>query len=87
VSSLILKDIDLDLPYKENKAFIEEIVNKQNMQERDAIRLDYEMNWKEKRMNFRDEIRCIAELYLHHLGKFQTLIVNIYTKTPNNGVF
>jgi len=87
VSSLILKDIDLDLTYKENKAFIEEIVNKQNMPERDAIRLDYEMNWKEKRMNFRDEIRCIAELYLHHLGEFQTLIVNIYTKTPNNGVF
>ncbi|WP_410896635.1 hypothetical protein [Neobacillus sp. 204] len=77
MSSLILKDIDLDLPYKENKAFIEEIVNKQNMQERDAIRLDYKMNWKEKRMNFRDEIRCIPELYLHHLGKFQTLIVNI----------
>lgn len=69
---MFLKDIDLDLPYKENKAFMEELINKQTMQERDAILLDYEMNWKEKRMNFRDEVRCIAELYLHHLGKFQT---------------
>jgi hypothetical protein len=72
VSSLILRDIDLDLPYKENKPFIEEVINKQGMEEKDAIRFDYEKNWKEKRIKFRDEIRCIADLYLHHLGKFQT---------------
>ncbi|MEH7010670.1 hypothetical protein V7087_07600 [Neobacillus niacini] len=72
MSSLILRDIDLDLPYKENKPFIEEVINKQGMEEKDAIRFDYEKNWKEKRLKFRDEIRCIADLYLHHLGKFQT---------------
>lgn len=72
MSSLILRDIDLDLPYKENKPFIEEVINKQGMEEKDAIRFDYEKNWKEKRIKFRDEIRCIADLYLHHLGKFQT---------------
>jgi hypothetical protein len=72
VSSLILRDIDLDLPYKENKRFIEEVINKQGLEEKDAIRFDYEKNWKEKRIKFRDEIRCIADLYLHHLGKFQT---------------
>jgi hypothetical protein len=72
VRSLILRDIDLDLPYKENKPFIKEVINKQGMEEKDATRLDYEKNWKEKRLKFRDEIRCIANLYLQHLGKFQT---------------
>lgn len=65
MSSLLLKDIDLDLPYYENKTSIKELINKRNIQEKDAILLDYKMNWKEKRMNFRDEIRCIADLYLH----------------------
>ncbi|PRS29058.1 hypothetical protein C6W19_22860 [Bacillus sp. RJGP41] len=69
---MFLKDIDLDLPYKENKTFIKELINKQGMEEKDALRLDYEKNWREKRIKFRDEIRCIADLYLHHLGKIQT---------------
>jgi hypothetical protein len=91
MSSLLLKDIDLDLPYKKNNALIEELVNKQNMQEKDAIRLDYEMNWKEKRMNFRDEIRCIADLYLHHLGKFQTqetkkIMINCVERIHNDEI-
>ncbi|MFC7370343.1 hypothetical protein ACFQPF_01445 [Fictibacillus iocasae] len=36
------------------------------------IRIDYERNWKAKRMKFRDEIRCMADLYLQQIGKFQT---------------
>jgi hypothetical protein len=72
VISVFLKDIDLDLPFNENMSFIEELKNKQGMDEKDAIRLDYEKNWKEKRLTFRDEIRCIANSYLQHLGKFQT---------------
>ncbi|WP_137791956.1 hypothetical protein [Bacillus sp. E(2018)] len=72
MSCLILKDIDLDLPYKENNAFIGELIDKKAIQKKDAIRLDYEKNWKDTRMNFRDEIRCIADLYLRYLGRFQT---------------
>jgi hypothetical protein len=70
---MILRDIDLDLPYKENRPLIEELINKQGIDEKDAIRLDYEMNWQEKRMKFRDEMRCIVGLYLRYLGKFRTL--------------
>lgn len=91
MSGLLLKDIDLDLPYYENKTSIKELINKQNIHEKDAILLDYEMNWKEKRMNFRDEIRCIADLYLYHLGKFQTqetkkIMINCVERVHNNEI-
>ncbi|MBT2739078.1 hypothetical protein [Bacillus sp. ISL-7] len=91
MSSLLLRDIDLDLPYKENKAFIEELINNQALQENDAIRLDYEMNWKKKRINFRDEIRCIADLYLHHLGKYLTqetkkIMINCVERINSNKI-
>lgn len=72
VKSLLLRDIDLDLPYKVDKALIEDLINKRGLEEKEAVRVDYVENWKEKRIKFRDEIRCIAGMYLHHLGKFQT---------------
>lgn len=69
---MLLKYIDLDLPYNENKVFIKELIKKDNIEEADAIVIDYQENWKWKRMNFRDEVRCIAEMYIYNLGKFET---------------
>jgi hypothetical protein len=88
---VILRDIDLDLPYKENKNCIEELINKQGMEEKDAIRLDYELNWQKKRMRFRDEMRCIVGLYLRYLDKFQTqetkkIIINCVEKINSNKI-
>jgi hypothetical protein len=40
--------------------------------ESEAIRYDYEQNWKQKRMLFRDQVRCIASLYVFLLGRFPT---------------
>jgi hypothetical protein len=91
VKSVLLRDIDLDLPYKENKTFIEELINNQGMEEIDATPLDYDMNWRDKRINFRDEMRCIVGLYLHYLGKFRTqetkkIIINCVEKINSNKI-
>lgn len=50
-----LKEFDLDIPYVKVDGNIE----------------DYEKNWKEKRIQFRDEIRCIASLYEQHFEKYK----------------
>jgi hypothetical protein len=91
VKSVLLRDIDLDLPYKENKTFIEELINKQGLEEKDATPLDYDMNWRDKRINFRDEMRCIVGLYLHYLGEFRTqetkkIIINCVEKINSNKI-
>lgn len=88
---MLLRDIDLDLPYKENKTFIEELINKQGLKEKEAISLDYDMNWREKRIRFRDEMRCIVGVFLHYLGEFRTLetkkiIINCVEKISSNKI-
>ncbi|MBT2684529.1 hypothetical protein [Bacillus sp. ISL-37] len=45
---------------------------KHSLIEPEAIRLDYEENWKQKRVLFRDQVRCIANLYIFLLGRFPT---------------
>jgi len=52
----ILREFDLDIPYVKTDGSIE----------------DYEENWKQKRIDFRDEIRCIASLFEFHFEKFKT---------------
>lgn len=53
----ILKEFDLDIPYPP---------------EREGSPEDYEANWSQKRVQFRDEIRCIASLYERNFEKYKT---------------
>ncbi|WP_054024976.1 hypothetical protein [Bacillus sp. FJAT-28004] len=52
----VLKEFDLDITYT-NKAGTPE---------------DYEVNWKQKRVQFRDEIRRVSSLYERSFDKFKT---------------
>ena len=52
----ILTDFDLDIPYPE-KGVTPEV---------------YEKTWNEKRIKFRDEIRCVASLYGRNFEKLKT---------------
>lgn len=52
----ILKEFDLDIPYTK----------------KDGTPEDYEAIWSQKRVQFRDEIRCIASLYERFFIKFKT---------------
>jgi hypothetical protein len=81
VFSILLKDIDLDLPYQKNDGNIQKLMDMHSVTEAQAVRLDYEQNWKQKRILFRDQVRCIASLYTCLLGRFSTentkkLIIN-----------
>lgn len=49
---------------------IKSLMDKLSFTEAEAIRFDYEENWKQKRMLFRDQVRCIASLYTYLLGRF-----------------
>lgn len=52
----ILKEFDLDIPYTKEAGTPE----------------DYEASWKHKRVQFRDQIRCITSLYERSFDKFKT---------------
>ncbi|SFS76268.1 hypothetical protein [Paenibacillus sp. BC26] len=52
----ILKEFDLDIPYISTAGTKE----------------DYEATWKEKRFQFRDQIRCIVSLYERSFDKLKT---------------
>lgn len=61
-----------------------------SLNETEAIRLDYEENWKQKRVLFRDQVRCIASLYTFLLGRFPTkrskkIMINC-VESPEAGV-
>jgi hypothetical protein len=78
---ILLRDIDLDFPYVKEVGDIQRIMDKHSITEAEAIRFDYEYNWKQKRILFRDQVRCIASLYTYLLGRFPTestrkLIIN-----------
>lgn len=53
----LLKEFDLDIPYPTKKNGSPE---------------DYNETWKQKRAQFRDEIRCVASLYERSFEKFKT---------------
>ncbi|MGG0186188.1 hypothetical protein [Bacillus rhizoplanae] len=59
----ILKEFELDLPYIVDENLIFELMKQNNWEYYEATRFDYEKNWKQKRMKFRDEMRCIGSLY------------------------
>lgn len=57
-----LKEIEMDLPYKKNEEYICMIQKEQNLSDEDAIRRDYEVNWKEKRRTFQLSTRCMTAM-------------------------
>jgi len=60
---LILKEFDLDIPYIADEERIKKIMEKESCQYHDATKMDYELNWKEKRRSFRLETRCVTAMY------------------------
>jgi hypothetical protein len=90
MASILLKDIDMDLPYIKKDEEIKNFMAKHSLTEVEAIRFDYEENWKQKRMLFRDQVRCIASLYLFLLGRFpnersKKIMINC-VESPGEGV-
>ena len=51
---MVLKEIEMDLPYVRD-------INPEQLSE-DDIKLDYELNWKEKRRRFQLMTRCMTSM-------------------------
>ena len=66
-----LNEFELDLPYIPNKEFIKTEMDNQGLTIREAKRLDYQKNWKEKRLLFRLETRCITAMFERFMSKFE----------------
>lgn len=58
---MILKEIEMDLPYVQNMNRIKSLMNNQ-MDYEEAVKLDYEINWKQKRRDFQLMTRCMTSM-------------------------
>lgn len=57
-----LSEIELDLPYQKNEAFICKVLEEKAVGYEDAVKLDYELHWKEKRREFQLMTRCMTSM-------------------------
>lgn len=57
-----LKEIEMDLPYQKNEDFILEIQALEGIEYKEALKRDYETNWKGKRRNFQLMTRCMTSM-------------------------
>lgn len=70
---MYLRDLQLDVPYKEQSEVIMGISNKNNCSYEEALRIDYDRNWKWNiRRRFSLETNCIVSMFLRLLGKYKT---------------
>lgn len=67
-----LKQFELDLPYTPDENKIFSIMNEKNCLRNDAIKIDYEANWKEKSRKFCLETRNISAMFERLFGKMKT---------------
>lgn len=59
---MLLKEFDLDIPYIKNELEIKRLMQ-QGLSNKEAIRNDYDENWKWKRARFRLENRCMMAMF------------------------
>jgi len=69
---MILRNIEFDLKYQKNHQYIEMVQQEQGLSYDEAIKLDYENHWKEKRHLFKKMTRCMTSMIEQNMGKIQT---------------
>lgn len=88
---MILGEFDLDLRYVENKENIKELIKWQNCSYSEAIKIDYNDSWKQKRRSFNLETRCITSMFERLLTRFKTddckkIIIECVDKLNNDNI-
>lgn len=68
---MYLRDIHLDLPYREDPEVLKEVMIQHNCSYEDAIKIDYNLNWKDLRRQFYLETRCMVSMFLRVLGRYK----------------
>ena len=77
---MILKDIHFDIQYIPNKEYISDLLSNVGYNIEEATRKDYELHWKNKRFEFRNQSQCITEMFLRLLYKMVNSIYPIVAK-------
>ena len=67
-----LKYFDLDLPYIENENRIKKIIRENSCTKDEAIKIDYQIYWKNKRREFSLQTRCITAFFERLFGYVDT---------------
>ncbi len=85
-----IKEIEMDLPYVKNEENIKEIQRKENLEHNEAIKRDYELNWKEKRRKFQLMTRCMTSMIERVLLPISTsdcwkIVIECVESSPENG--
>lgn len=69
---MYLRDIHLDVPYREDPEVLKEVMIQHNCSYEDAIQIDYNLNWKwEVRRRFYLETRCMVSMFLRLIGRYK----------------
>ena len=68
---MILKEFDLDLSYKKDKIYLYKLVES-GMTMNEATKLEYIEKWKDKRLIFRKETRCVTAMFERLFERFHT---------------
>jgi hypothetical protein len=70
---MYLREIQLDLPYREKPEIIKSIMIQHNCTYEEAVTINYDTNWMiQVRKRFELETRCIAAMFMRLLGKYKT---------------
>lgn len=57
-----LLEVEMDLPYQTNEEFIYRKQEEEAIDYQESLKMDYELNWKEKRREFQLMTRCITSM-------------------------
>lgn len=57
-----LSEVEMDLPYQKDEVFIRTVQKNAAIEYQKALRMDYELNWKEKRREFQLMTKCMTSM-------------------------
>lgn len=69
---MILKEIELDLPYQKNLQYIKDVQATENIEYAEATKRDYENNWKRCRREFQLKTKCMTSMIERIMIPIQT---------------
>jgi len=72
VSFLILKEFAIDFPYQPQSEAVEHLMLKYRLTREEAVRLDYQENWKWKRREYGLQTRCMTAFFERLFPGMQT---------------
>ena len=88
---MILKEFDLDLPFCKNENYINSLIKAGKTREV-ATKMDYNENWKEKRLLLRKESRCMTAMFERLFPRYKTrdcwkLLIELVEINPDPKIY